>query len=77
MQRYLVLDATHSQPGLSQWADDQRSLGAASTDSGFNFTTTLDGPLDPRNSLRDFMEVCGQAGLGVWTSTNCAILRRA
>ncbi|NNN09285.1 MAG: tyrosine-type recombinase/integrase, partial [Acidimicrobiaceae bacterium] len=34
--------------------------------SGFIFTNSIGGPLDPRNLLRDFKKVCREAGLGDW-----------
>ena len=41
-------------------------LGPAWADSGFIFTNTIGGPLDPRNLLRDFKKICKDAGLGDW-----------
>ncbi len=41
-------------------------VGLGWQDSGFIFTNSIGGPLDPRNLLRDFKKVCREAGLGDW-----------
>lgn len=60
-------------PLLDLLARHSESQVAASTlvgpgwqDSGFIFTNSIGGPLDPRNLLRDFKKVCLDAGLGDW-----------
>lgn len=42
------------------------AVGLGWQDSGFIFTNSIGGPLDPRNLLRDFKKVCREAGLGDW-----------
>ena len=49
-----------------QQAMDAAALGDSWTESGFIFTTLLGTPLDPRNILREFKEICKGAGLGDW-----------
>ena len=45
---------------------ESKVVGSGWQDSGFIFTNSIGGPLDPRNLLRDFKKVCQDAGLGDW-----------
>jgi integrase len=45
--------------------NDRLSAGAAWSDSGLVFTTTLGGPLDPNNVYDRFIESCRRAGMPV------------
>jgi integrase len=50
----------------TQQAVDGLALGAAWTDTGYIFTSSVGTPIDPRNLLREFKSICAGAGLGNW-----------
>lgn len=50
----------------TQQAADRLALGAAWTETGYIFTSSVGTPIDPRNLLREFKSICADAGLGNW-----------
>jgi integrase len=52
---------------LREHQNFERELaGSTWIDSGYVFTTPHGAPLDPRNLLKEFKEICRKAGLGDW-----------
>ncbi|HUX04652.1 MAG TPA: site-specific integrase [Acidimicrobiales bacterium] len=45
---------------------EKQTLGAAWTDSGHIFTSSVGTPIDPRNLYREFQRISQDAGLGAW-----------
>ena len=45
---------------------EKRNLGAAWTETGYIFTSSIGTPIDPRNLYREFQMICRKANLGDW-----------
>ena len=52
--------------GHGQQQTEKRNLGAAWTETGYIFTSSIGTPIDPRNLYLEFQMICRKANLGDW-----------